>query len=69
MPEYSSMKYRIPVVDRQAVFLCVKCGEIIHINCESASMDIYESSDGVCESCKEVRHVTAPPTKKARRVK
>jgi len=54
-PEYTAIKYRIPIVKDRAVFICISCGMITEIECSQQETDVYESSDGKCQICRVVK--------------
>ena len=53
-PERNAIRYRIPVVDGHAVYLCIRCGQVIDLVIKSRRTKIYESPDGVCSTCKGI---------------
>jgi len=59
-PEYTAVKYRIPIVKNRAVFLCTSCGVIVEMECLGDETDVYESSDGKCQVCQVTREKKDP---------
>jgi len=55
MPEFTFTKYRIPVVDKRIVFLCTSCGRTVELESPNPEMDIYESPDCICASCRSLQ--------------
>ena len=51
MSEFTSVKYRIPVVNRKVLYLCTRCGLPVEFEVASPELDIYESPHGRCEPC------------------